>query len=314
MPQVQIQTMHNYVLRLLLLVAFSFLSGCGGSSDGNGSAPNPNPETVPETVSVTVPAVNAEARGSSRVNGIALSNGIGTFEINGQSVPSIAYYKTEWPEIDYTIFHIASPQESTLNIEYIYCRGNSIEWIWHEDYHVPLEAEQASGEFQSNGTYTASNPDLIRLKSPPPAESLVAGVDIDGQSISYHGDGPGWIKIDNNRYDLYPFEYVDCSECNSSSDNGWLELHSIISDSYARFCFGILYLRPESKSNVSLSYIICFDPVETVSPQYFDAQWTVDSSISAMHIRRFSGRSNAIDRMLRPEPPAFREVPPSNLH
>jgi hypothetical protein len=194
----------------------------------------------------------------------------------------MAYYVTEWSDINYTLFHLIAPDSDTLNVIYLYGYGDVITYLYHENYDLDLHDEVASGEFSADGSYTTSIANLTELEAVPSSETLVEGVEIEGNTINYQGNGPGWILWNEQYYDLYPFEFVDCSYCTSSTyDAGWYELHSILSDNDGRLCFGILYLILSNTDRIVLGYPICLDPAESQENAYIDAQWSVDESAAS---------------------------------
>jgi len=251
--------------------------------------------------------VDIEGSGSIRAGEIVLERGAGHINLGTSAVPSIAYEMTDWSTWGYTLFHVLSPQADTLNVEYLYCEGDELTWVWHESYALAMDFESSSGSCSYADRETAvPDPGLAALSARPSASQLVEGFVLDGIQLSYDSTGPGTISLDGRDHDLYPFEVVDCTvDCTTEPADGWWELHSIMATSSGRLCFGILYLMVADTTTVQLGYPVCLDPLERIDEIFIDADWSVDPT---------GGGGSApdgpippgLDHVLRPLPPSLR--------
>jgi len=251
---------------LFIVVTVMMLSGC---LDDDGTITGTTHYT-------TVADVDVAGSGTSRIGTFSLEDGIGSITINDKDVSAMAYWVTEWADYGYILFHVIAPEADTLNVLYLYGQTGNVPYIYHENYTLAMEYETSYGSLTGGGGYTTGAPELTTLERAPEDVSLVEGVQIAGDSVSYYGGTAGWLVWEQVTYSLYPFEYVDCGDCGSGSEDGWYELHSILEDADGRLCFCILYLMQSRTNQIQIGYPICLDPVEPLEAVYVDAQWTLD--------------------------------------
>ncbi len=288
-----------------LAASLGLLLACG-SSDG----PEPDAGDVIEDAGEGFSnpfTVDIEGSGSIRAGEVVLESGAGHINLGTSPVASIAYEMTDWSTWGYTLFHVISPQLDTLNVEYLYCEGDAVTWVWHESYALGMDYEAASGScsFAVRETDVA-DPGLAVLSARPSASQLVEGFTLDGVQLSYASTGPGTISVDGVDHDLYPFEVVDCTvDCTTEPADGWWELHSIMASPDGRLCFGVLYLMLADTTTVQLGYPICLEPLERLVDVFIDADWTVEPGGGGGSAPRGPVPAG-LGHVLRPLPPSLR--------
>ena len=263
-----------------LAASLCLLVACGGNGGQDPDAGDTVDDVIEDAVDGLINpfTVEIDGSGSIRAGEIVLDDGAGHINLGASPVPSVAYEMTDWSEWSYVLFHTLSPQADTLNVEYLYCEGDALTWVWHESYALGMDYESSSGSCSYAVRETAvPDPGLIALSARPSASELVTGWTLDGTDLSYTSTGPGIINLGGVEHDLYPFEVVDCTvDCTSEPADGWWELHSILASPAGRLCFGVLYMMVADTSTVQLGYPVCLDPVEPLEDVYVTADWSVE--------------------------------------
>jgi len=187
----------------------------------------------------------------------------------------MVYLAQTWDAFGLTVFHAIAPTDTGLNVLYLYSAADTLQTIWHESYTHPLDYETASGAATYEGQLVSSTPELQCLDSVPSEEQLVVGVTITGAQLNWSA-GSGSIEIDQQIYELYPFQLVDCSDCGTTEDDGWYELHAVFRGQHGEIEFGILYLFLEEPERVTLHYRIQLCDLRLSPSATYEANWVLE--------------------------------------
>jgi hypothetical protein len=256
----------NSNVRIILIVLFLlFTCWFAGCSLKRNTIQPPRPN-------IYVPLVSVQGTGSDRLGKIQLSNSVGYCEIGGSRVAAAVYKVQNWTEYHLTIVSIVAPTPANLNIMYLYCKGDKIRSVWHEDYSRSLKSEKAMGECRISREWGNTRPELSILETKPSPNQLIHNIEIAGEGIEYKKQA-GTIRIADIDQRLYPFEYVDCSDCVRGSLKGWHELHSIIEGPDGDLGFGVLYLYVNKPEQISLHYHIRLAPLKFGLNPSFTGAW-----------------------------------------
>lgn len=246
---------------VLISLTLPWLWGCGGD----------DPATVPPPT-ISVPAVTIEGQGTDRIGALSFDRGVGHCVIDGERVAALAYNRINWDAYDLVLFSVVAPVRDNLHVLYIYSAADTLHRVWHESYDDTLYTELASGSALHDGTSAERRPALESLAAVPVGLQRFEGVEITGDRLSYR-DGAGTIEISDEIWDLHPFEFVDCGECASAPENGWLELHSIVVGPDGERGFGIVYLYLNDPDRAVFTYFIRLDPLEHGGHVTFTVSW-----------------------------------------
>jgi hypothetical protein len=249
------------------------------TTDADPFAPDADPvfpdaggPTITETnVPVTTTFVlDAVAEGTSRVGHIELQDGVGSVEIDGDTLDAFSFEHP--PEFSgYMLYHVVAARRDEVFMLWLYCQGTSLTYVYSEGTDgSPMLGEGASGTCVATHTASTITASLPALALPPVA--LQTGYTLTGDMLSYGGTSPGEIVFDGITYSLLPFEDVDCyTVCGSP---GWYELHSLLwSSTLERLGFGVLYLFDGQP--VGMGYVLFLPDGERPGGYYtFDSTWT----------------------------------------
>ncbi len=246
----------------LLCLLVLFLFGC----DQEGP-----PTTEPEVSKIWIPNVNIVGTGSSRVGSFEFIQGEGVCHIGGNELPAVIYNAISWPEYSLRIFQAIVPANDNLHLLFFYSRADTISSVWHESYTDLLGQEDARGTVEEISWGIEAQPELFPLDLPP--EEVVDGFIVEGDEISISG-GEGSISIGQSSYSLYPFQVVDCLDCESGSNSGWYELHVVLGSGAEMVGFGILYFHSGNEGEVRLEHLVYLDPVLQGEGYSYVASWS----------------------------------------
>ena len=98
---------------------------------------------------------------------------------------------------------------------------------------------------------------------------------IQGTQISLQPNKTGNIILNQN-YTLLPFNVIDCKSCGSTSQDGWIEIHSLLNygSSVSDVCMGVLQLYVQ-QAPITLSWLNCFQPQQPNAT--FDATYDIQN-------------------------------------
>jgi hypothetical protein len=207
-------------------------------------------------------SASIEGKGSDVVGAVSISGNIGSIELSGNTLPAFIQENIPWTDMGYTLYQGMAMDESHFYVYWVYCQSGKISSIYVEGVgDQALENETASGKCDStvaDTSFEVSVPD-IALKPIEP----VKGYEIDGDQIylsSATGLGIVDISVLGEKYLFAPFSRVDCSDC---GQGGWQELHSMFwNESMSRVYFGIIYLKNQMPSEISIDYSMGFPSLE----------------------------------------------------
>lgn len=203
-----------------------------------------------------------EGTGSDVVGAVSITGNVGSIQLSGNTLPTFIQENIPWTDMGYTLYQGMAMDESHFYVYWIYCQSGKISSIYVEGVgDQVLENETASGKCDSmvaDTSFEVSVPD-IALKPIEP----VKGYEIDGDQVylsSATGLGIVDISTLGEKYLFAPFSRVDCSGC---GQGGWQELHSMFwNESMSRVYFGIIYLKNQMPSEISIDYTMGFPGLE----------------------------------------------------
>jgi hypothetical protein len=223
-------------------------------------------------VSLSVPATSGQlplgydatitGMGSGDVGALQITANSGTIEVQGTSLPAVAYEQI--PFGAYTLYQMLAVAPDHWVIAWAYCNGGVLDSVYIESTNgIAGEQLNATGTCSAtSGPVTNASVDFPAMDLPPP--TLVSGFTVTGTDLTYDGAHTGRMVIGQDNWGFFPFTTVDCST--ACGTPGWYELHSILWDQATqRACFGIYYLVLDNTDQVMLDYVICLpnltDPV-----------------------------------------------------
>jgi hypothetical protein len=230
-----------------------------------------DPVVAPATVgTLTLPwALQADGAAPPRVPVVAVRENLAELAVDGAAHLGTAYLAHfEWAGYDvYDILSVAA-DGSSLAVTYLYCRGDSLAWVWTLSYAQPLSVSPAlTGGGCASARHTqASQVSLPPLLALPPARR--SGFTIAGADL-HLADAVGGIVITGDLYNVYVLTVIDCSSCPGGP---WYEVLCLFRR-VGEAGFGILYLYPGSPDRVTLSHVLML-PGLTPRSQSYAAKWS----------------------------------------
>lgn len=215
-----------------------------------------------------------------RIGAIDISNAAGAVEIDGSIYSVVLHERIPWPEQDFVLYQALAIQADQWYAIWFYCRGNVLEGLYSEGVHTArLRYNQVEDGTCSHGL----RPTTTRVQLPAidmAAPAFEPGISVEGSQISVSGDR-GWVQLGSTEMEVFPFEVVDCGECDEG--DGWLELHVLLQDARnGRACFGIFYFYPYWPKTVVLEYTLSLPdltPATIDRVTAFDAIWAVSPGL-----------------------------------
>lgn len=206
--------------------------------------------------------MNITGTGTQSIGNIAISAGAGTIGIGGKELNVLLYQNSApWPGTQNVDYQGIATDGTSWYLLFFQCQGNgTLGWVFYENFDG--SAMQSEPTTQSacavNGQPTPKPVSFpaISMQSPAPTTEW----SISGHQLSYlPGVGGSYISKNGTKYDLYPFQTVDCTSCGTP---GWYELHSLFYDAHSSsLCFGIIYLTP-STAKVGIGYSLCLPELD----------------------------------------------------
>jgi hypothetical protein len=191
--------------------------------------------------------------------------------IEGNEFPAVIYKAISWPEYSLRIFQAIVPANENLHVLFFYSRADTISSVWHESFVDRLELEDAWGTVEEISWGIEAQPDLFSLDSPP--SELADGFIVEGDRVSI-SEGQGSISIGQASYSLFPFQVVDCLDCENGGASGWYELHVVLGSGTEMVGFGILYFHSGNEEEVRLEHLVYLDPVLVEGGHSYVASWS----------------------------------------
>lgn len=258
------------------------LLGCGGPGSPGQTLRTPPPQSPPTPLDLGSPTVVAPATNGTLPGTFTLdSNGsaqprLPTFDIRGNvgglSIDGVPHtgvaYQAHYAFGGYDLYDVLSVASdgSDLALTWLYCVGDSLEWVYQLSYLRPMEPSRAAGSCHARPGDVQTQVQLPALLAlPPPRPS---GFRIVGPGINI-GDGVGALVIGGRTYNAHPFATVDCTQCPGGS---WYEVHLVFRRENEAG-FGILYLYPAAPTEVHLSNALSFPTLERKRETY-QATWS----------------------------------------
>jgi hypothetical protein len=229
---------------------------------------------------IRVPLVKITGSGTDCIGAVEITDSVGYCDINGERIPAVVYWTQVWEDYDLVATHIIAPQGNDVHVLFLYSADDTLRTIWHESYTAPLKSEKISGGVVFSGRSGLLTPDLQCLETVPDVDPLVADITIAGPTLNWSDDS-GLIEIDDQSFDWYPFQFVDCGDCGNTEAEGWYELHAIFRGPQNEMEFGILYLHKDEPGQVALHYRFRFCDLRLGSPVFYKADWALESSGSS---------------------------------
>lgn len=202
--------------------------------------------------------------GSISIGKIAITAGTGTLEFQGTRYDVLVYQASPpWVDTHQIDYQAIAANGSDWYELFIRCDGDKLNWIFYESLNGQggLKGEAPSPRGGSCAPSAHSIPRETRFPpislSPPPP---ISDWRISGANLQYEPGVGGHLVSSGQRYEIYPINTVDCTNC---GDPGWYELHSLFFDSATpSLCFGIIYLNPTTR-RVSVGYSLCFPGLDS---------------------------------------------------
>lgn len=208
---------------------------------------------------------------AGRIGAVALTDNIGTVEIDGQAWPAFANERQAWPDFGLTLVQTLVVTDDALYPMWLYCSGSTFDGVYFESTDgTPMTWEPASSGScavtESSASGTVSVP-AVRLAVPAPDHAFR----VDGGPLVLEPGQHGSFGTATATWQVYPFEVVDCTvDCGTP---GWWELHSLLWDG-ANACFSIFYFFVGRDSQVS--YSTCLPRLDdAVGAQPFGGSWSL---------------------------------------
>lgn len=267
-----------------ILLVVGVLGACAVDDAGDGVDASPSVDAEP-TARIQIPAtdgdlvvdfgINVNGDGSNRVGQISVLNGRGTIEIFDAEIEVVLYEEQPWPEAGYTLYQALAVAEDRWYVAWLYCADQDLDTIYLEGTDgTSLAYESASGTCSMDSTSSS-----IAVQFPAvdmSAPSAVGRFSISGPDIDISGLDPGFVRLEQTDWIVYPFEYVNCT--GGCEVGTWYELHAILSDPESeRAAFGIFYMTVGETSTVMLSYALALPDLDRLGGStVFAANWTYE--------------------------------------
>ncbi len=279
----------------ILLVAFALACSSGNDTTDAGDDASTADVVDAGPSGVVIPAaqgtwtvsedVSFNGKGAGDLGAIAITHGVGTVDFHGETANAFFFTSTSTPtgasndggafsnERDFEI--IAATSDRVI-IAWITCANTTdLAWVFYEsndgfDSATELPATGTCADVVANTTESITLP---AVTIPPP--EVVPSFTITSNALAFDGKNAGTAQLQNESWDLYPFNVIDCSTC---ATPGWFELHSLFyrpQDQNA--CLGILYLEAAYPNQVVLAYSICLPGFTTPysgNELGYSATWT----------------------------------------
>ena len=225
----------------------------GGEADlGDGSDAGATIPVAATDGDLTLPfGLEIRATATRRFGEITVDDAVGSATYDGESHDLVVYERTDWVEAGQTLFQALMPRPEGWVVLWFYCQGDVLDGIYSESTNGNvLQWEPASGTCLESAEETTTRVTLPSFELPAP--ELFEGTSISGPMVEVGGATSGWVDLGASRFEVYPFEHVDCTAC---AMGGWRELHAMLVDPpTGRICFGIFYLYLDDPNRVDLTY------------------------------------------------------------
>jgi len=221
-------------------------------------------------------SVAIDGMGSERLGLLQIDGVTGSVEVEGQSTFVFVDQRIPWAAFGYTLYQLVAVRADQWFVLWAYCESGQLTWVYLEAVDgTPLTYEAATGTCGDIDGETVAPIDLPAVDLPFPAAP--AGFSVDGPQIQLAEGGGGYAQAGEERWELYPFNQVDCTtDCGTP---GWWEIHSLLWGPERREAgFGIVYLflDPNVPTNAQVSLVpsILFPTLRTSPSTFFEASWT----------------------------------------
>jgi hypothetical protein len=207
------------------------------SLDGPTDAGSPRIVIPATTGSALAEAVNLAGSATSVIGNVAITNGVGTVQISGQTVSALVYERQ--PFGAYTLYQTLAVSPDRIHVLWFYCLTNTLAFVYYEGTGGTAVLEQmATGTCADTNTMESQPVSFPAVDMPIPA--LVTGYTVTGASIEIPSGAPGWVNR-GKTWTVLVFATVDCSM--TCGPPGWWELHALLWDPAApALAYGIFYL------------------------------------------------------------------------
>lgn len=247
-------------------------SSASGDTGTTGEPPSGLPAIGPTMGTLALDfRVALSGTGSLFVGDFQIHDGVGTIEIEDETLPVFVYERQPWPQQGYTLYQALAVSDHGWTVMWFYCTEEGLDSIYLESTDgIPLQTLFAEGtcDVQLSGVE-------VPMDLPGTEFSVLYSGDpftIEGPEISVAAGELGEVIIDAVPHVVAPFETVDCST--ACGMPGWYEVHALLWDPEAlRASFEIIYL--EVDGSVRMAYGITLpDLVDLKDEDPFDAEWS----------------------------------------
>jgi hypothetical protein len=235
--------------------------GTGGGETGTGGGA-PHIVIGATDAMLDVPfTVSAAGAGTKAIGQIALTNGVGTVEIDGQEVQAAVY--EQQPFGMYTLYQTLAVSPGRIDVLWLYCNAGVLDFVYHEGTDgTGVIDEPATGTCTASSTASVEQVTFpaVDMAYPP----LLTGYTVTGAEVSIPSGMPGSVTVGGTMLTVLAFNAVDCST--GCGTPGWYEIHSLIWDpKVAKVTFAIFYLFP-SGMPVEVEYALTLPDLSDLVP------------------------------------------------
>ena len=202
-----------------------------------------------------------DGAGTGLVGAIDVTDGAGTVELDGRTVPVGVYERQDWSDFGYTLYQTVGVDADRWWILWFYCRDDRLTDVFFQGSAGPtLQSVVATGSCEGNASPSSVRVDFPR--SNVEVGPLLDTFEVIGPEIEIPAGSPGVLRTSAATYDVWAFGHVDCTE--SCGADGWHEIHALVRDpTTGDVCFSIFYLYPDMRPTLvsyAFSLPILADP------------------------------------------------------
>lgn len=224
------------------------------------------------TESITHPfTMTMSGSGSGLVSKVEVADNLATVVIDGERLTGVIQERQAWSDFSLVLYQTLLVSEESVHVAWLYCKGDKLDWIYHESNLAPMQNEPLQGSCVDSMTAGTTEVALSPVTFSPPEP--IPGYRVDGgDQLQIYGDGQqSFARFSGERYRIYPFEIVDCSR--DCGQPGWYEVHSFMErEGDDALGFIIFYLR--NAGQVEAHYGIVWPGFDVISGKYFTATWS----------------------------------------
>ena len=249
-------------------------SGADGGSPRADAHWQATPLVTPATLATVVPfALTAHGTDATSATAIHVTDGIGTWQRNGESLPLLVAYGTHFAGFDLGCgFALAHKRLVSV---WLYCQAGKLAYVWQADTAgQPLEVAAATGSCQVGSPLPPRKVAVPALALAPP--QLAHGFRVQGPALDLRDDATdgtsGSVRVGAVWLPAFVFEIIDCGKCGAG---GWIELHLLAYDAAQKQTTAwIAYLMHAQPDQVRLGWGVRLPDLEQLPELVLAGEWT----------------------------------------